>query len=95
VIADSNDGIVYMDPDIVCEAPWSFYESWLCCGVALCEDVNSPVSPNHPRRIAWRNYYGSYGIVLHSKSHSYVNGGFTGVLKSDYAFLTCGKKYRG
>ena len=81
------NGIFYFDPDIVVSAPWDFFADWITCGVALCEDVNSPLPENHPRRSAWRTYFGSNGIDLNFKNCIYANGGFLGVLKKDAYFL--------
>jgi len=85
--AKGAEGILYFDPDIVVTAPWSFFEEWISCGVALCEDVNSPLSANHPRRVAWRRYFGGMGIELTFKEPIYANGGFVGVQEKDKTFL--------
>ncbi len=85
--AKGSEGMFYFDPDIVVTAPWSFFEEWITCGVALCEDVNSPLSVNHPRRVAWRKYFGSMGIALSFKEAIYANGGFVGVHESGKGFL--------
>jgi hypothetical protein len=77
----------YFDPDIVVCGPWSFFNRWVEFGVALCEDVNSPLPENHPRRAAWRRYYGDRGISLAFKSPMYANGGFIGLHKTDQEFL--------
>jgi len=83
----SAPGIFYFDPDIVVSAPWSYFDEWIDCGVAVCEDVNSPIPANHPRRTAWRQYFGGHGISLSFKDSIYVNGGFIGITKKDYGFL--------
>jgi hypothetical protein len=75
-------GIFYFDPDIVAAAP-SFFEEWITCGIALCEDVNSPLSINHPRRVAWRRYFGSIGIQLKFKGAIYAKAGFMGVSEAE------------
>ena len=46
--------LLYLDPDICLVRPWQFVGDWLSCGVTLCEDVNSPLSASHPRRIGWQ-----------------------------------------
>ena len=86
--AQDADALFYFDPDIVVDDSWSCFEQWVNCGVALCEDVNSPLQECHPRRVGWRNYYNKYGINLNFKNQIYVNGGFVGLLKSDISFLT-------
>ena len=65
--AKDAEAIYYFDPDIVVTAPWSFFKNWVKCGVSLCEDVNSPISKNHPTRIAWRSYFKEFDINLSFK----------------------------
>ena len=84
-------GVFYFDPDIVVSAPWSFFEEWIGCGIALCEDVNSPLPSHHPRRAVWRQYFGANGIDLKFKDCIYANGGFIGIQKSDFGFLNVWK----
>lgn len=79
--------IFYCDPDICVVQSWTFFEQWITCGVALCEDVNSPLPEKHPRRVGWRRYFSAYGADLKFRSHEYVNGGFVGVSRNDAAFL--------
>jgi hypothetical protein len=78
----------YFDTDIIIDMSWSCFEQWVNCGVALCEDVNSPLQEFHPRRVGWRNYYKNYNIELQFKNQIYVNAGFVGLLKKDISFLT-------
>ncbi|AWG22201.1 hypothetical protein FFWV33_12090 [Flavobacterium faecale] len=85
--AKEADAFFYFDPDIVIDEPWSCFEEWISCGVALCEDVNSPLQEYHPRRQGWKKYFKGYGIDLFYKNQIYVNGGFIGVLKKDRSFL--------
>ncbi|MEI6946693.1 hypothetical protein V9K67_05780 [Paraflavisolibacter sp. H34] len=85
--AAGGESLFYFDPDIVVTAPWSFFQDWVHCGVALCEDVNSPLEKYHPRRVAWRKYFGEKGFDLQFKNNIYVNGGFVGVKKKDEGFL--------
>ena len=86
------DSMYYFDPDIVVSAPWYFFEKWVKAGVALCEDVNSPLTKNHPTRVAWRNYFGKTGIRLSFKDQIYVNGGFVGIQRQDRSFLEVWKR---
>jgi hypothetical protein len=86
-IVQDTSAIFYFDPDIVLNAPWSFFEKWVDAGVALCEDVNSPLQKFHPRRIAWYNEYKKNGIELTFKNSIYANGGFIGVNKREQYFL--------
>lgn len=85
-------GVIYFDPDIVVTHNWSLFEQWLMDGVILCEDVNSPLLQNHPKRLAWRRYYRAYNIQLDFKTETYVNGGFVGVSVSDRSFLSLWKE---
>ena len=85
--AANSDAIFYFDPDIVVNERWTFFEEWVSCGVALCEDINSPLPENHPRRVGWRNYFCSSEITLNYKNIEYVNGGFLGVMQTNRIFL--------
>jgi len=90
--APDCQALFYLDPDVVvCEA-WRFFEEWISCGVTVCEDVNSPFAPQHPRRIGWRRFYGGFGIQLAPKEAYYANGGFVGVRREDIAFLKLWKR---
>ncbi len=86
--AKNAEALFYFDPDIVVIDSWACFEQWVHCGVAVCEDVNSPLQEFHPRRQGWRNYYKNYNIDLQFKNQIYANGGFVGLLKKDIDFLT-------
>ena len=88
-IAHNAESMFYFDPDIVVTSPWSVFEEWVECGVAMCEDVNSPVAKYHPTRIAWRQYFDKNGLTLLFKENVYANGGFVGVNKMNRGFLHC------
>ena len=79
--------IFYFDPDIVLKADWQFIEQWADCGVALCEDVNSPMHSSHPIRMQWRRFYAPHGFAVARDLDVYVNGGFVGVSQSDWEFV--------
>ena len=81
----------YFDPDIVICGPWDFFSQWVEYGLALCEDVNSPLSKNHPRRAAWREYFRKRGVLLSFKSDTYANGGYIGLSKTNEEFLSLWK----
>ena len=85
--ASECDALLYLDPDIVVNNGWSFFQDWLQCGVSLCEDVNSPVHESHPRRCGWRSFYGNHGIQLRPRVSVYVNGGAVGARKEDIPFI--------
>lgn len=91
---DARDcsGLFYLDPDIVVCESWRYFEEWITCGVAVCEDVNSPFPPQHPRRVGWRRFYDGFGICLHPKESYYANGGFVGIRREDIAFLRLWKR---
>ena len=82
----------YFDPDIVVCAPWTYFDQWVEYGVALCEDVNSPLPQNHPRRAAWRQYFQKKGISLSFKTSTYANGGYIGLNTANKGFLEIWKK---
>ena len=79
--------LLYLDPDIVVRAPWSFMEEWIDSGVAAVEDINSPLDDSHPRRAAWRRFFASHGLVLKTRTPMYVNGGCLGVRREALGFL--------
>ena len=77
--AAETDALIYRDPDVLIDVKWDFIVDWLSCGLAVCEDVNSPMPENHPTRVGWRRFFKQYGHDLHYRSISYVNGGFVGL----------------
>ncbi|MBC7365268.1 MAG: hypothetical protein H7343_00430 [Undibacterium sp.] len=79
--------LFYFDPDIVIRAPWSFFEEWAGYGVALVEDVNSPLPESHPRRAAWRRRLGPGRKLVRRETSFYVNGGFIGLAREERGFL--------
>jgi hypothetical protein len=83
--ASDAAGLVYLDPDIVVRGKWAFFEHWLECGVAVCEDVNSPLALHHPRRVGWRRFF--EGAGLEPREAFYANGGFVGVRREYRVFL--------
>jgi hypothetical protein len=80
--------LVYCDPDIVINETWNYFEDWLTCGVALCEDINSPLPESHPRRIGWRRFFQPRGYTLKPRGTAYANGGFIGLRPQDRKLLT-------
>ena len=95
-ILDQHDpaceALFYIDPDIVINEPWPSFEEWITCGVAVCEDVNSPFPVHHPRRVGWRRCFGKIGITLRPRDASYANGGFVGVARGNREFLVTWKR---
>ena len=85
--AANKHNMFYFDPDIVVVRPWELFDEWVTCGIALCEDVNSPLCKQHPRRVAWRRFFKEKSIQLNFKNSIYVNGGFIGLSKDNIEFL--------
>ncbi|MGA2245464.1 MAG: hypothetical protein ABSH48_10725 [Verrucomicrobiota bacterium] len=79
--------LFYFDPDIVVRCPWSYFETWARAGVALCEDVNSPLSRSHPLRFQWNEIYSRNGYPLQFRGDQYINGGFQGITHENKDFL--------
>ncbi len=83
----NSEALFYFDPDIVIKCRWSYYEEWVNYGIALCEDVNSPIPNNHPLNMAWQSFYEPYGFTFDSSINIYVNGGFIGLTQQRSEFL--------
>ncbi|BAY60607.1 hypothetical protein NIES22_06660 [Calothrix brevissima NIES-22] len=81
------EALFYFDPDIVIKCRWSYFEEWVSYGVALCEDINSPIPHSHPLRMAWRRFYEPHGFNFNLNTDTYVNGGFIGLTKREQDFL--------
>jgi hypothetical protein len=81
------DAVIYFDPDVVVNATWRYLEEWLSCGVAVCDDVNSPMAENHPRRVGWRRFFAESGAHLRYRGSRYANGGVVGVLREHARYL--------
>ena len=82
-----TEALFYFDPDIVIRCQWSYFETWARAGVALCEDVNSPLSRTHPLRFQWNEIYSRNGYPLQFTADQYINGGFQGITQENKAFL--------
>ena len=87
-VAGEAEAMFYFDPDIVVTTPWSLFEEWITCGIALCEDINSPLAQYHPMRVAWRRYFEPKGFSLKFKEAIYANGGFIGVSIKNRGFIS-------
>jgi len=83
----TSNALFYFDPDIVIKCAWGFFEEWVDCGVALCEDVNSPMPSSHPIRHVWRRFCEKIGVPLLRDLDCYVSGGFLGLRKDRTALL--------
>ena len=82
-----SEQLFYFDPDIVIKCRWEFFEEWAKKGIALCEDVNSPVPETHPLRKGWQELLTRHGMDLHFPTDLYLNGGFVGVDRRNRGFL--------
>jgi hypothetical protein len=83
----SAEALFYFDPDIVIRCQWSYFEAWAKFGIALCEDINSPLSQTHPLRFQWNEIYSQHGHPLRFTSNQYINGGFQGIARPYKEFL--------
>ena len=84
--ATDADAVLYFDPDVVVNTTWKYLEEWMSCGVAVCDDVNSPIAENHPRRVGWRRFFQG-GHELRYRGPQYANGGVVGVSRVHQKFL--------
>jgi hypothetical protein len=85
--ATGADAVLYCDPDVVVNATWHYLEEWLTCGVAVCDDVNSPMAENHPRRVGWRRFFAPTGHDLCYRGSRYANAGVVGVAREHARLL--------
>jgi len=86
------DALFYLDPDVVVNAKWINFQDWVSCGVALCEDIASPIPNSHPWRVGWRRTFEKSGIILKPRDDCYANGGFVGLTRSHMDFLFIWKR---
>jgi hypothetical protein len=79
----------YADPDIVVDAPWTFFERWVGQGVAVCEDnCFAKLAPHHFLRRAWSSFARErLGLELDPVMIGGFNSGFVGVRREDRGFL--------
>jgi hypothetical protein len=77
--------VTYMDPDIVCLAPFKWIDSWSHSGPAVCADVNWLMPADHPIRRAWIEISRS---APQRRLDYYFNSGFLSVARRDAAFLS-------
>jgi len=76
--------VTYMDPDIVCLAPFDWIDSWSNGGPAACADVNWMMPAAHPTRQAWVEISGR---APRRQLNKYFNSGFLSVRRQDADFL--------
>ena len=85
--APNAERLFYIDCDIIIKCAFSYFVEWSKFGIALCEDMSSPLSPSHPLRHQWAEYFKKYGISVRQNDNQYVNGGFIGLERSARGFL--------
>lgn len=79
--------VFYFDPDIVVNAEWEFFTSWVQSGIALCLDNTFAfLHRNHPWRTEWKALAGVAPTYACQLDH-YVNSGFVGVRRSNTTVL--------
>ena len=86
------DQIFYLDPDIGLKNDWKFFEQWVESGIALCEDINSPMPSTHPLRAMWHRFYEPHGFSIARELNLYVNGGFVGLSRRHWDFIDLWKR---
>ncbi len=88
VFGKQADAIAYFDPDIVVKCRWGFFETWISHGVALVHEITANDMPaTHPIRRQWEEVISRLNRKVVRDLHSYINGGFCGVAKSNTGFL--------
>lgn len=81
------ENIFYFDPDIVINAPWTFFSKWTKNKISLCLDVCFPfVSYNHPWRIDWLEL-APMNSESETKINYYVNSGFIGISRNYFKIV--------
>jgi hypothetical protein len=81
------DAVLYFDPDVVVNTTWRYIEEWLSCGIAVCDDVNSPLPENHPHRVGWKRFFEKLGYDLRFRGAPYANSGVVGVPREHASLL--------
>ncbi|QYM80349.1 hypothetical protein K0B96_06985 [Horticoccus luteus] len=79
--------LFYFDPDIVVKRSWTYFEAWVQHGVALVQDVNSTMPPDHPTRCAWADFAAGAGYQVRRPVAHYYNGGFVGARREHLPFF--------
>ncbi|MGK7394475.1 MAG: hypothetical protein ACNS62_07870 [Candidatus Cyclobacteriaceae bacterium M3_2C_046] len=88
----ADELLFYFDPDIVVNRHWKYFEKWVKYGVALCEDVNSPMYNSHPLRMDWKDFFSQHQVKLNSSLNIYLNAGYIGLSQQNRKFLEDWKK---
>jgi hypothetical protein len=88
-----TEAVIYADPDLLFEGKWKFIVDWLSCGLAVCEDINSPMAENHPARVGWRRSFHALGHNLRFRTNTYANSGFIGYTRANRGFVPVWKEF--
>lgn len=88
VHARDTDAVAYIDPDIVLKCKWSDISHWLEGGIAVIEDVNWNFPARHPKRLLWKSWFSTHGVVQRRELDRYYNAGFLSVPREHADFLT-------
>lgn len=86
-IVPDAERLYYFDPDVVVKREWNYFEDWADCGIALVQDVNPLMPPDHPVRLAWARFLREAGHPSIHARDAYYNGGFVGAHRRDVAFI--------
>lgn len=74
--------IFYIDPDIVINADWNFFEEWADQRVSLfCDALWHPMFSSHPKKLSWERIASDFGLSFRHFD-GYACAGFLGVSRS-------------
>src|SRR5450432_313132 len=86
--AKGYEAMAYFDPDITIKCKWSFFETWISCGVALVHEITAnDMPPSHPLRKEWEKVINMSQRKISRELYSYINAGFCGVSRQNLEFL--------
>lgn len=86
-LSDEQDALVYIDPDVIIDGPWSLFEEWISFGIAMAADARECVPSMHPCRLAWQRRYEQFGLCKRNSFDIYISDSFIGVQKKELRFL--------
>ncbi|KPP95362.1 hypothetical protein [Erythrobacter sp. HL-111] len=73
------DFIFYIDPDIVVQADWEFFEQWSSNCISLfCDPLWHPMLASHPKKLTWKKIAADYGLGSRD-FEGYACAGFIGL----------------
>lgn len=67
-----------MDADLVAKAPWSWFQHWADCGVAVVRDLfaDGSLPADHPWRRRWSTWLAAHSMPVMRSGGIYANSGF-------------------